>query len=41
MRFRDLTMDITQVEQKLENVLLYVDFLPHELPLILLKDDLC
>ena len=38
MRFRDLTTDITQVEQKLENVLLYVDFLPHELPLILLKD---
>ena len=30
--------DMTRVEQKLENVLLYVDFLPHELPVILLKD---
>ena len=39
MRFRDLLRNITQYEQKLENVLLYVDFLPdHALPLILMKD---
>ena len=38
MRFRDLLRDINRHEQKLENVLLYVDFLDHELPIILLKD---
>ncbi|MGH9428464.1 MAG: hypothetical protein ACRD2L_19430 [Terriglobia bacterium] len=38
MRFRDLPKDIHKVEQKLENVLLYVDFLDHLLPIILLKD---
>jgi type IV secretory pathway VirB4 component len=39
MRFRDLLRNITRYEQKLENVLLYVDFLPdHALPLILMKD---
>ena len=38
MRFRDLLRDINRHEQKLENVLLYVDFLNHELPIILLKD---
>ncbi len=38
MRFRDLLKDIHKVEQKLENVLLYVDFLDHPLPIILLKD---
>ena len=38
MRFRDLMRNINRYEQKLENVLLYVDFLEHELPIILLKD---
>jgi type IV secretory pathway VirB4 component len=38
MRFRDLLRDINRYEQKLENALLYVDFLEHELPIILLKD---
>jgi type IV secretory pathway VirB4 component len=38
MRFRDLLRDINRHEQKLGNVLLYVDFLNHELPIILLKD---
>jgi hypothetical protein len=38
MRFRDLLKEITRHEQKLEDVLLYVDFLEHDLPLILLKD---
>src|SRR5437867_13285415 len=38
MRFRDLLRDINRHEQKLENVLLYVDFIDHELPVILLKD---
>ena len=38
MRFHDLLKDIHKVEQKLENVLLYVDFLDHPLPIILLKD---
>jgi type IV secretory pathway VirB4 component len=39
MRFRDLLRNINKHEQKLENVLLYVDFLPdHTLPLILMKD---
>ena len=39
MRFRDLLRNINNYEQKLENVLLYVDFLPdHTLPLILMKD---
>src|SRR5262245_36446153 len=38
MRFRDLLQDINRHEQKLENVLLYVDFLDHRLPLILMKD---
>jgi len=39
MRFRDLMRNIGRYEQKLENVLLYVDFLPyHEPPAILLKD---
>src|SRR5216117_481791 len=38
MRFRDLARDINRHEQKLENVLLYVDFMDHELPVILLKD---
>ncbi len=38
MRFRDLVRNISRHEQKLENVLLYVDFLNHELPVILLKD---
>jgi type IV secretory pathway VirB4 component len=38
MRLRDLLRDVNRHEQKLENVLLYVDFLSHELPIILLKD---
>jgi type IV secretory pathway VirB4 component len=38
MRIRDLLRDVNRYEQKLENVLLYVDFLKHELPIILLKD---
>jgi type IV secretory pathway VirB4 component len=39
MRFRDLLRNINKYEQKLENVLLYVDFLPDQtLPLILMKD---
>ncbi len=38
MRFRDLLQNITKVEQKLDNVLLYVDFLDHTLPIILMKD---
>src|SRR6058998_1148247 len=38
MRFRDLVRDINRHEQKLENVLLYVDFMDHELAVILLKD---
>jgi type IV secretory pathway VirB4 component len=38
MRFRELLRDINRFEQKLENALLYVDFLAHELPIILLKD---
>src|SRR5437867_11293243 len=38
MRFRDLARDINRHEQKLENVLLYVDFLDHEPAVILLKD---
>ncbi len=38
MRFRELLQDINRHEQKLENVLLYVDFLDHRLPLILMKD---
>jgi hypothetical protein len=38
MRFRDLLRDINRHEQKLENALLYVDFLDHDLPIILLKD---
>jgi len=38
MRFRDLARDLNRFEQKLENALLYVDFLQHELPIILLKD---
>ena len=38
MRFRDMVRDINRHEQKLENVLLYVDFMEHELPVILLKD---
>src|SRR5207244_5131638 len=38
MRFRDLLRDINRHEQKLENVLLYVDFMDHELAVILLKD---
>ena len=38
MRFRDLARDVNRFEQKLENALLYVDFLQHELPIILLKD---
>ena len=38
MRFRDLARDMNRFEQKLENALLYVDFLQHELPIILLKD---
>lgn len=38
MRFRDLMRDINRYEQKLENVLLYVDFMDHEFPVILLKD---
>jgi type IV secretory pathway VirB4 component len=38
MRFRDLMRNINRHEQKLENVLLYVDFINHELPIILLKD---
>jgi type IV secretory pathway VirB4 component len=34
-----LTRNIARYEQKLENVLLYIDFLPHcELPVILMKD---
>jgi type IV secretory pathway VirB4 component len=38
MRFRDLLRDVNRYEQKLENVLLYVDFINHALPIILLKD---
>jgi len=39
MRFSDIFGDITQIEQKLENLLLYYDFLPNsKLPIILLKD---
>ena len=38
MRFRDLARNISQYEQKLENVLMYVHFLPTRLPVILLKD---
>ncbi len=38
MRFRDLAQDINRHEQKLENVLLYVDFMDHDLAVILLKD---
>src|SRR5262249_32943849 len=38
MRFRDLLRDINRHEQKLENVLLYVDFIDHERAIILLKD---
>ncbi|MGH9426687.1 MAG: hypothetical protein ACRD2L_10365, partial [Terriglobia bacterium] len=39
MRFRDLLKNINRYEQKLENALLYLDFLPgHSLPLILMKD---
>ncbi len=38
MRFRDLLRDINRHEQKLEDVLLYVDFIEQELPIILLKD---
>ncbi|MCI0718327.1 MAG: hypothetical protein L0338_05055 [Acidobacteria bacterium] len=39
MRFRDLLKNINKYEQKLENALLYVDFLPdYTLPLILMKD---
>ena len=38
MRFRDLVRDINRHEQKLENVLLYVDFMDHDLAVILLKD---
>src|SRR5216117_2407673 len=38
MRFRDLLRDINRHEQKLENVLLYVDFMDHDVPVILLKD---
>src|SRR5207247_5843055 len=38
MRFRDLVQDINRHEQKIENVLLYVDLRDHELPVILLKD---
>jgi type IV secretory pathway VirB4 component len=38
MRYRDLLKDVNRHEQKLENALLYVDFLNHELPVILLKD---
>jgi len=37
MRYRDLMRNITSVEQKLDNVLLYIDFLPNKKP-ILLKD---
>jgi type IV secretory pathway VirB4 component len=38
VRFRDILRDIDRYEQKLEDVLLYIDFLDHELPVILLKD---
>ena len=38
MRYRDLLRDVNRHEQKLENALLYVDFLNNELPIILLKD---
>jgi hypothetical protein len=39
MRFRDLLRNIDKYEQKLENALLYVDFLPDQTrPLILMKD---
>lgn len=38
MRFRDLLHDISRHEQKLEDALLYVDFIEHELPIILMKD---
>jgi type IV secretory pathway VirB4 component len=38
MRFRDLLRDVNRHEQKLENALLYVDYINHELPIILQKD---
>ena len=38
MRFRDLLRDVNRHEQKLENALLYVDFINHDLPIILQKD---
>src|SRR5262245_32269030 len=38
VRFRDILRDIERHEQNLEDVLLYIDFLDHELPVILLKD---
>jgi type IV secretory pathway VirB4 component len=38
MRISDLLRDVNRHEQKLENVLLYVDYLNHALPIILLKD---
>ena len=38
MRYRDLLRNINRHEQKLENVLLYLDFIDHDLPVILLKD---
>ena len=38
IRFRDLVRDINRHEQKLENVLLYLDFIDHERAVILLKD---
>ena len=40
LRYSDILNDINQNEQKLDNIILYVDFLPeYELPIILLKDD--
>ncbi|MBN1570714.1 MAG: hypothetical protein JXA73_22925 [Acidobacteria bacterium] len=38
MRYRDLLRNVNRQEQKLENALLYVDFLSNELPIILMKD---
>jgi len=38
MRYRDLLRNIDSVEQKLDNVILYIDFLPTKKPIIFLKD---
>ena len=39
MKFNDVFGDYTKVEQNLEDILLYFDFLPKsKLPMILMKD---